>query len=782
MWKNYLNTELRILRKQISYAVVNVLGLAVGIAACILILIYIRHELSYEDFHEQADNIYRLSFSIPDRADDQFLPNTPAIQPELISSQLPEVKQIVSFIPVGNKALSVDETRFVEKKGFYVSPNIFEVFSFSLRRGDMGRALASPNAIVITEQVAIKYFKTTDVIGRSIYLDNLLALKITGILDEVPPNSHLDFDFLISSMALGEYYQDAWSHQGYNYLHIHGNEEALKAKLNQYFYTNYLQATWYLPQIRLAIEPIKDIHLNPTAVSDQSNADARYLYIFATIALLILVTASINYVNLTTAMSSRRILEVGVRRVLGAEKSHLRMQFWIESLIISVIAMLIAVVLVFLALPQLNQLIDKQLSRMVILDPYIVLALILITVVVGLFSGAYPGLVMSNYKPIRALKEKITTSNRKFTMRRGLVLVQLAVSITLIISTLIISDQISFLRSKKLGFEKEQVVSIELHESRDMGALLRKSMLQVSGVVNASLAMGAPLNGGMLATIKSDGQELEVRTLPVDENYIETMGISLLEGRGFSEAFPSDSSSAIVINQMLADQLLIPDGKEELLGKPVPLYDEEQVIGIVNDFHTASLHNPMVPTALVLEPRFLSHLLVRIQPENVGETLTRLSEVWGEIVTATPFEYVFLDDSFDALYRNEQQASQILNIFAAIAIFITCLGLFALSALSAKQRTKEIGIRIAHGATLMDIIKLFTREFLILVGIAALIAIPVAYFAAQSWLASFAFHVQIGMSVFLLSALIIVVLMYLTVGYHAIKASHVNPVETLRYE
>ncbi len=792
MLKNYLKTAFRNLRRHKGYSFLNIAGLAIGMACFLMIVVFVQDELSYDKFNDKADRIFRMTSEWNQRGVIAHYPLVFSGIAPLLQNDYPEVMSYARFDQRLNILVSSGDKKFYEERLFFTDASFFEMFTFPLNEGNPETALIEPYSIVLTEKMAEKYFGGENPVGQTLSIDNEHDYKITGILKKIPRNSHIQFDFLASMATLevqDPRYGKLWAWncytylllpQGYSYLDLekkfpdfirrHRGEEAAEA------YT-------------FSLQPLTSIHLHSHLGSEiEPNGDVRYVYIFSIIAFFLLLIACINFMNLSTARSANRAKEVGMRKVLGADRARLTRQFLGESLFLSLLAMPIAVALIQLFLPAFNALTGKDLRIGYMGNSVVFLGLIGILLFVGLISGSYPAFFLSTFRPAEVLRGKLKGGSGSVLFRKVLVVVQFSISIVLIAGTLIIANQLDFIRNKKLGFDKEHVVVMPVSRAgigQDFEAF-KKELLQNPGVESACGSTSLPSLLTTLSTFIPEGFEeeerLTLRNVLVDYDFIKTFGMEIVEGRDFSRNFATDSKEAFIVNEAALKEF----GWDSAVGKRLIDLDGPKgyVIGVVKDFHFRSKRQRIEPLILSLAPssRYVYFVSVKIKSWNLGDTLNFLKSRWQVFSPNWPFEYFFLDDNFDRMYKSEDRLSHVFLTFTFLAIIIACLGLFGLTAFTAEQRTKEIGIRKVLGASTPGVVLLLSKEFMKWVLIANVIAWPVAYFAMSRWLENFAYRISLGWAVFAVSAALALGIALITVGFQATKAALANPADVLRYE
>lgn len=799
MIKNYVWVALRAFWKHRIFSGINLLGLAVGISCFTIIMLYVQEEISYDRFHRDSDRIYRVvkDFLNHDgtRVPDATTP--PALMPAMLR-EIPEIEQATRIFPTwGYKPLlTFKEKTFYEDNFIRVDSTFFDVFSFSFLRGDAKSAFAQPLSVVLTESLARKYFGNNDALGETLIFDNRYSLQVSGIIKDVPPQSHFDFDFLISIRSLaddlqGNYEMDSiWGwYNFYTYIKLKPNtspasvDERIQAvfQVNQpenenEFYTQPLAG-------------LNGIHLTSHLKWElQPNSDNLYIYVFLTIAFFVIFIAGINYVNLTTSKSALRAKEVGMRKVVGALRKNLIIQFLSESILMSFLAAVLAVGLTEIALPYFNIIIQKELS-LFSTESLSVWWLIGCAVLgSGFVSGLYPAFYLSSLQPISAVRKLQQSGRSFFDLRRTLVLFQFTLSIILIFGIITIHEQVGFIQSVKLGFDKEQVIVI-----KNVGALsnrgegVRLSLAEIPGVEEVAACDGMIGGQNWTNTLRlkgSDNAQL-VNFLSVGHGFLDVLGIELEEGRDFSPEFPADTLDGIILNETAVRQLGI---SEPVLGKQLVWSEEEDttyyanIVGVVKDFHFTSLRLEIKPFAFINVPERTRSFAVKMSGPNLRETLSQIESRWASLVPGRPIDYYFLDESIDKLYRSEQNFQAVFSIMTILSVIIACLGLFGLAAFDTEKRTKEIGIRKVLGATPGGVVALLSKEFVKLVLLANLVGWPLAYFVMNEWLQNFAYRIEMSWWIFVLAGGLTLGIALATVSAQAVRAALANPAKSLSYE
>ncbi len=799
MFKNYLTVAVRNLMRHKAYALINIAGLSVGMACTILILLWVQYELSYDRYHDNADRIFRVASHIEigemrGRYAVSNLPIGPALQRDY-----PEVLRAVRFYPHDRKLLvHYKDKRFLEDGIIYTEGAIFDVFKFPLISGDPKTALATADSLVITEAMAEKYFGSENPIGKILRVEDKVNLKVTGVLQNVPLNSHFTFNMLLSWELLKEdanyaHWEKQWiEHKFYTYLLLRSKRDAMQlenkfAALIQAHMGEILEALG--GRIEYFLQPLTGIHLHSNlGLEISSNGNIVQVYVFTVIGLFILLIACINYMNLATARSLNRAKEVGVRKVLGANRIGLICRFFGESVIFSFFSFFLAIGLVELSTPLFRTLIGSGIRLDYVNLPWLVPGSILLVLLVAVIAGCYPALFLSAFDPIRVLTGSFKAATPNLNFRSLLVVIQFAISTGLIIATCIVLNQLNYVTHKSLGFEKEHVVCIRARNSsiwRSFNAT-KSDLKGHSGITAVTAASRLPGQFPQVQVVMPEGTSFNQSQLfqytSIDPDFIPAMGIEIMAGRNFSAEFSSDIKDAILINEAAARHFQW----DNPIGRKITFIEDElttkTVVGVVQDFHLRSLHHTIQPLCLDYRPAGFRYVLVKIKPHRIPEVLQFLEKRWEVLQPAFPFEYSFLDEAFDRQYSFEKKLSQIFSYFTFLAIFIACMGLFGLASFTTEQRTKEIGIRKALGASVSEIILLLSKAFTKWVLLANIIAWPIVHLAMNRWLQNFAYRINIGLGAFVLAAGLAMAIALLTVGYQAFKTARANPLEALRYE
>ncbi|UCC38615.1 MAG: ABC transporter permease [Candidatus Aminicenantes bacterium] len=788
MLKNYLKIALRNIKKHKGYSLINVTGLAIGIAVCLFILLWVQDELSFDRFHANIDNLYRLT-------EDQIYTDGTifpvAVTPELLGPGLktdyPEVVEFARFRILGRVLVSTGDKDFYENGFACADPAFFQMFTFPLLKGSPAAVLSDMGKVVISEEIADKYFGSENPIGKPISLNKNWDFLVSGVMKNIPVNSHMrldfvaHFDFLIKELGYGGGW---WNNNFYTYVRL--AEKADVEKLSKEVY-GYLKKIYDKTSTRIRLQPVKDIHLRSHYAIDLYGATqdkSQYVYIFTAVAFIVLLLACINFMNLATARSGVRSREVGLRKVVGARRFELILQFFGESVLFALMASLIASVLVLAFLPVFNSLTAKSLPLSLIFSPAVILFLVGISLFTGIFSGVYPALFLSAFQPVSIFRGDSLTGTRSAFFRKALVVLQFALSIVFIAGTLIIGSQLRYIQSRNLGFDKEAVMHFRLRGSlRQKYEAFKTELLQLSGIENVTRASNFPTyTVHSTSAFRWEGMTPEDKILvhhnAVGYDYIKTFEIEIVDGRDFSKQFPSDKD-AFIVNETAVRLMRY----EEPVGKRIQLWNlKGAIIGVVKDFHYKSLHTEIEPLLLRIAPGRNRYVFVKLRTENIHDNIQALGRIYSKHCPEYPFEFGFLDESLDNLYRNDRRVGSVFNVFTVLAIFISCLGLFGLASFLIERRTKEIGIRKILGADVGKILVLLSRDFLRWVAVANIIAWPVAFFAMNRWLQNFAYRTNIALWTFALAAGFALGIALLTISYHSIRASLSNPADSLRYE
>ncbi|MGD8778410.1 MAG: ABC transporter permease [Ignavibacteria bacterium] len=800
MFNNYLVVSFRNLLKNKISTIINIIGLAAGIACCVLIFLYVTNELDYDKQHKNGDRIFRILFSKNTPDGSSIHTTTPPPLASVVLNDFSYVEHAVRFLRFDNPLplVSYENNKFYEKEFLFADQSVFEVFTLNFLSGNPQTALAKPNTIVITEKIASKYFGEESPVGKTLTLNNFIDLEVTGVLEDNQPNSTLRFDFLTSFSTLhgwlGEGFVNNWQNnmcQTYVLLQQERNANEFE-KISPDFIKKYYGSNQQVKEIYL--QPLNRIHLySHQDYGISSTGNIIYIYLLISIALFTLIIACINFVNLTTAKSIKRAREVGIRKVVGASKKQLIYQFLSETVFLVLISIVVSIIVVYLVSPQFYEITGRSFSFELFKNWQLLLGLLGFGILIGLLSGIYPAFVLSSFNPAYTLKGTKGNSHGKSYFRKILVILQFTISIILIIGTTVIYNQLKFIQTKNLGFDKEQVLIIPVQEQnlRQNPEPLKNRMLLIPGVKKvaaAALLPGGPV-GKTQYRLNTTSEYETISQLWVDHDFIKTLNFQLVAGRDFSKEFNTDSDNAFIINEEAARQFGWSN-YSDAVGKHFEFQGNHSsgksgkegiIIGVVKDFHFTSMYNSIEPIVLHLWP-WSNYILVKFNAVNLPNTLSELENIFTEFDSEHPFTYSFLEDKFNDLYKSERRIGKTVNIFTGLAVFIACLGLFGLSAFSAEQRIKEFSVRKVLGANVGTLLGLQLKEIMSLILISYFIALPTGYYIMSGWLKDFAYKTDLNINLLLFPGLVTFVAASLTVSYHVIKTAFTNPVDSLRNE
>lgn len=816
MWRNYLTTAYRNLIKQRFYSIINILGLSIGLAGCLMISLFVVDETGFDQFHQDADRIHRMrvDLKLGESVFDGAI--MPAPFAPTVAENYPEVEVAARFRAQGSRMVRAQEAQDAsninEDLVVFADKEVFDIFTFAMIAGDP-QGLSEPNTVAISRTCAERHFGSSQAVDKVLLINNENPYQVVAVFEDLPHNSHFHFDLLLSMEGLDESKQPMWvSHNFVTYLKLRegASVEALNAKfpdliasnvgpqIQQFLGTSMEELAASGDRIVYFTQPLLDIHLAPNVLGDlEPGGDIAYVYIFSAVALFLLLIACINFMNLSTARSSNRAKEVGVRKALGSLRIQLTNQFLIESLLVTAIAMILAIGIAYVALPYFNNLSGKDLAlpwRSAWFAPVILSTFL----VVGLAAGFYPAMFLSGFKPVEVLKGKLALGSKSGNLRSALVVFQFATSIVLIVSTIVVYQQLGYVQNRNLGYEKDQILIFDdTYYLGEKGQAFKNSLLQFPEVKMASYSSFLPVSGSNRNNSAywptgNKTQEFNVilQNWTVDEDYLQTLEMKVLEGRSFDNSFGQDSLS-VILNETAVRQFgLGPDP----LGKKISGYtgamDTENpedavtdftVIGVVQDFHFESLKDQIAPLGLFMG-NSQGSLITKLEASEVKGVLSRAEEIWKSMAPGYPFSYSFMDERFADMYENESRVGQIFGTFAGLAVLIACLGLFALATFMAEQKTKEIGVRKVLGATNQQILMLLSKDFIKLVLIGIIFAVPIAWYFMDQWLQNY--HYQVGMNIwsFTLAGLLAIAIAFLTVSSQSWRASRMDPARSLRDE
>lgn len=799
MFKNYLKIALRNLRKNKLYSAINIFGLTVGLVTCLLIGVYINHELSYDKFNVNASRIVRATMEYGQAGTVNTTATTGTKVGPQFKRTFPAVEEYVRTFISHNIVKSGDKI-FDEPHILYADDPFFKIFSFHLVEGDAATALDAPDKIVITQSMAKKYFGAADAINKTLTSGGK-DLRVSAVCEDVPQNSQIKFDFVTQFQNLGNGVKDEtwWTANWITYFLLRDKKSIaqLQQQVNDYMKTPAVRTDAELEGnnfLSYHLDPLTKVHLYSKLAGFEPNGSITYIYMFALIALLILIIACANYTNLATAQSAGRSGEIGMRKVMGASKRQVFMQFIGESSVITFIAAALAFVLAILLIPYFNNITGKQFTTDVLLQPLLIIALIVFSVLVSFFAGLYPALILSGTQIMGVLKKGFNFTGGNNMLRKTLIVAQFGISVFLIIYTVIILQQMHYMQTKNLGYNKDHIIVLPIGGKMLQNFQnIKDAFVQVSGVEGVTASYETPeyvqWGDGITAIDEKGKHDVSLNAMPVDLDFTKTMKMQMIAGRDFQQSDFAIMDTAnnnqnfhqpYIINESLAKK--IGWTPQQAIGRTIEKGVTGPVIGVVKDFNFSSLHEPIGPLLIFLGRNFSRDFMIRINGNDMQTTLGRLETVWKQRVTERPFNYHFLNDDYNNLYFSEQRSSALFSVAAGLAIVLACLGLFGLAAFTTVQRTKEIGIRRVLGANVSSITLLVAKNFLQLVSIAIIIAVPLAWWAGNKWLQDFAFRISVHAYVFVITALITVLIALCTVGYHSVKAALMNPVKSLRSE
>jgi len=780
MLRNYVIVIIRNIRKYKMYSFINIAGLSVGMACSLILFLLLQFELSYDRYHEKADRIFRVVT--------EGHPSTPAPTGPAMKNDFPEVVDYVRIEDYGG-VFRYGDKMFYEDRFYLADNSVFQVFSLPFLSGDPNTALVEPHSLVLTESAARKYFGNENPVGKTLTHSSRIDFTVTGVIKDLPPNSHLRFELLVPFETLREFsrfdYVSAWNTWNFSsYVLLREGtdpkqvEEKTPALLQKYWGSDSLGPTLYL-------QPVKDIHLRSDIWGgSRVEVDIRYMYIFGAVGLFLLVLACLNFTNLATAQSLKRSKEVGLRKVFGAQKGQLVEQFIGESVILACLALPVTFLLVYMFLPKFNEISGLPLSFSQTGSGAILIGVVSIIAFAGLVSGSYPGIFASSFQPIQVIQNRLLTRTKGPTFRNILVIFQFVVSVVFIAGTLIVSRQMNYIRNTDLGMNRDNVVVLGSPGKSRLDAL-KKELLTISSVINVEGSSFLPTSNTSNQSVVWEGMPEEaepmMRWITVGYDFVETLGIEVVQGRDFSEEFPADMRQGYLLNESAVKFI----GWDDSVNKKFDIVGagstDGRVVGVVRDFHFRSLHHRVEPLAILLYPSS-SHIYIRIAPHNTASTLGEIRSAWQRVVNDRPFNYFFLDENFARLYRIETVMEKFVMSFAGLAVLLACMGLFGLASFIMEYRMREIGIRKVFGASVYRILTIELVKFLKILAVSCIIAFPVIYFMMSAWLKNFAYRIDIGWWSFIAAGAIVISAALITVSYQSVKAARANPIDTIRYE
>ncbi|HUX97833.1 MAG TPA: ABC transporter permease [Bacteroidales bacterium] len=790
MLKNLIKTAFRHILKHFGYSFLNIIGLTIGITSALFLIIYVSDEVSYDRYNEKADRIYRVSSKITE-PDDQFTWIVAQIPfgPQVVKDY-PEVQSFVRFIPINRSLFKYEDKEFNEENFFYADSTLFDIFTYKVLKGEVKTALVDPNKIILTEKIAARYFGDLDPIGKTL-TTGTNTFEVTGIIEDVPENSHFSFDAVASRNNLPKQL-GSWGNFGvFTYLLFPENFDIkpFETKI-QGMYDAYMKTIFESMKIKIEyiLEPLTRIHLYSTNAGEpKPTGSITYVYIFSIVALFLVLIASMNYMNLATARSARRAREVGLRKVVGSRRGPLVLQFLSESIVFTLIALLISIILLIVLLPKFNMLAGKAFDLHIIYSPVVLLTITGIILIVGILGGSYPAFFLSRFSPVTVLKGEITQGSAGSMFRKILVVIQFTVSVIMIVCTLVVFRQINHLKTMDQGFDQKDVIGLQLND-RNMirkypvlkQVLLKNPNIKYVTSTNSPVGEGS---GKVIFSVETDQGMTQkgVNFAVVDHDFVDALGIKMINGRDFQEDMPSDTLTGVVINETFANRM----GWKEPIGKKVDLGDENtvraRVIGVMKDYHQTGMYNGIESLMLVYRP-LNAIIYIKLSGNETQPTLAYIEKNWNDIFPDQPFTYTYLSERFNRQFEADEKRGLIFTLFTILAILIACLGLFGLASYMVEQRTKEIGIRKVFGANESIILRLISRDFLILVIIGIAIAIPVAYYFMHNWLENYVYRTNISAMLLIGASIITVLITFITVSYKAYQASILNPANSIKTE
>lgn len=806
MIRNYIKSAIRNIYKNKFYSILNILGLTVGLAAFIFLFLHVNDEMSYDKYHEKASRIHRIESNFTIAGKNEMFAIVPIPMGPALKIEYPEVEEFVRIYGAGNTLFRTGEKESYEEDFYFTDSSFFNVFTHKMIMGDPDNCLVEPLSIVLTESIAQKYFGDENPLGSILESGTGSQYKVTGVMEDIPQNSHLKFDALLSGTTLaaerGEEEFNSmepgrfWNIGVYTYLLLNENSEmqAIHDKFPD-FYVKYMKSVGDMvnASFDLMSTPLVEQHFSEHLSSDQPKGSVAFIYIFIAVAVFILLIAAINYMNMATARSTKRAREVGIRKVAGASRGQLIRQFLGESLLLSYISMALAMLIVYLFLPDFNTLSGKDVSPDFFLNPVYFFGILLVTTIIGIISGSYPAFYLSSFQPVTVVKGTVSKTGGSGILRKILVVFQFFIATSMIIGTIIVSQQLSYLRNKDLGFDMENMMVLEMQDTafRAKAEMFREELMQNPDILGVTNSIGVPGRNSWIQVVRMEKDsgwidESSLITI-VDYHYFDVYGITLKLGRSFDETMGTDEELAVVVNETLVKTY---GWENDPLGKVIHWgFDLEggggrkmKVIGVIEDYNFKSLHNKIQPQMMFLADFNKYDLSIKINEENKRETIDFIEEKWNDFGANRPFDYRFLEETWDEMYTSEKDLGIIFRIATFLTIFIALLGLLGLSSFIAEQRTKEIGIRKILGASMENIMRLLYKDFAILIVIAFVLSIPVSWYVLNIWLQNFAFHINIGVLAFVLGGVLSLAVGLLSISFHIIRVASSDPVDAIKYE
>lgn len=795
MFKNYIKIAFRNIKRHLGYSFINIFGLAVGMTVCLLMLMYVVNEISYDDFHEKGDRIYRLACDWGTEGSKmKFAGSMPAFAPAM-NSEIPEI-EVAARLKHNNEMiiLGAQNEKYKQSHIFHADPEVFDIFSWDLLEGEPSSVLTEPFSVVVTQKIAKKYFGSEDPIGKTLNIDGNLY-RVTGLLKDFPANTHLECEILISYAtvhSLEKYPSQPWTQWGddmtYFVLRENSSLDDVAEKVNALLAKN--TGEWFTNKMELVLQPLSRIHWETEYRADTGvKGNILYVYLFLSAAFLVLAIACFNFMNLSTSRYLDRMKEIGVRKVVGANRKQLIRQFLTESLLVTTVSMAFGVLLFNILYTSLYSYLGAPVGFSLSHFQSLYTIVVLLILVVGLLAGSYPAWFMSRFHPADIMNKKAIKGTSRVSFRNVLVVLQFAISIILIVGTIIIYQQIDYMKNTDLGFDKEDVVLAYFPftnpEAKAKYPVLKTEFLKHQNVVEVTGVYTVPgINSQYNMTVKKMGEgevdNVTIQALPADFGLVESLGLEIVAGRDFSEDYSLDSQESVLLNEAAVKMF----GFDDPVGEKLQLFGEREmsVIGVVKDFHVKSLHSKISPMLIYIDPKFYLLTATKIKPENAEATLAYMGDVWKTVLGESEFNYRYMKDAYYSFYSAEEKTGKLISIFTMLALFISCLGLFGLAAFMTNRKVKEIGIRKVLGASVRSIAALYSKEFTKWVIIANIIAWPVAYFLIDRWLGNFAYRIALTPIPFVVSGAAALLIALITVSSHAIRAAMANPVDSLRSE
>lgn len=797
MFKSYIKITWRNIIKNKVYSLINLFGLALGLAAFILISLFVEYELSYDTYHKNAERIFRVVRENPQRNSNNFTRTavTPAPLAPVAIEEIPEVISGTRFTKSTNVLVECGEKHFTEEKIFWTDPQTLEIFTLPFMHGDSETALKDPYCVLLSEKMAMKYFGENDPVGKILTLYDRHDFTVTGVFKDMPNNSHFTMDIILPYETYFLLGGNSITHWGgnFSYTYLLVKESAIVSEIENKFksiYDKYVFAGWDIPdkyKTRAYLQSLTDIHLYSHLNQElEPNSDITFVFLFFATAMLFLVIGCINYMNLATARSGKRSKEVGLRKVVGANRLQLIKQFLGESFVLSTISMVIAIALVLIVLPAFNNIINRPLNFNLFDNPFLLISIVLITIMVGLFAGSYPAFRMSNFLPVIILRGSFLRDTKGLTLRNLLVVAQFSITIVILVVMFVIADQVDYIMKKDMGYNRDQIilVKVENKKVRENIETIKSQLIEHSDIISVATCESLPNNIDYRMKTRTPDIEPEKQFTiyynVAGYDFTDLFDIEIIEGRNFNRNFGADAEGAVLVNEaaVKAAEWENPIGKDFVHWSN----DTVKVVGVMKDFHLHSLHRPIEPLYVYLNPEFFNYIALKINPSDVQMTLDNVEAVIQKFLPDYPLNFSFFDETFEKMYSDEKRTTTIFSAFSLLAVIVACLGLFGLSAFTAEQKTKEIGIRKVLGASVPSLIFLLSKEFAKWVLLANLLAWPLAYFSVQAWLDNFVYSAEISFAVFVLSGALALIVALVTVSRQAFVSSNANPVESLKNE